>query len=157
MLKLQQKFLCKMNRETIDLNHTLTVPSLDCFRRWRRLRTLRHICGKLDGFPGPNKRENRKTLSGRKSGNNSRTSTFAYFDGSIAASGVSNFLSGAFESDLLSSSQLSERAASWLNKILEKMFQKFQIYVTYLSCDFNGRLGGGIRSLSLDVIWGAEK
>lgn len=33
------------------------------------------------------------TLSGRKSGNNSVTSTLAYFDGSMAANGVSSLLS----------------------------------------------------------------
>lgn len=66
--------------------------SIECRFR-RRRRTLRHICGKLDGLPGPNSREKRRTLSGLKSGNISRTSTFAYLEGSIAARGVDNFFS----------------------------------------------------------------
>lgn len=75
---------------------TRLEPSFDIFRRFRRFRTLRQICGKLDGLPGPKRRENRNTLSGRKSGNSSQTSTFAYFDGSIAANGVSSFFSMLF-------------------------------------------------------------
>lgn len=80
---------------------SLTRPSLDCLRLRRLRRTLRHICGKLDGLPGPKRREKRNTLSGRKSGNSSRTSTFAYFDGNIAANGVSNFRSDFVSSPLL--------------------------------------------------------
>lgn len=75
---------------------TRLEPSFDNFRRFRRFRTLRQICGKLDGLPGPKRRENRNTLSGRKSGNSSQTSTFAYFEGSIAANGVSSFFSMLF-------------------------------------------------------------
>lgn len=82
------------NSSEIRFNHrTFTRPSRDGFRFRRFRRTLRHICGKLVGFPGPNNRENRSTLSGRKSGKSSQTSVFAYFDGSIAANGVSNFRS----------------------------------------------------------------
>lgn len=79
------------------------LPSLDCFLFRRLRRTLRQICGRLVGLPGPNRRENRSTLSGRKSGKSSRTSTFAYFDGNIAANGVSSF----FSPPLSSSSDLS--------------------------------------------------
>lgn len=71
----------------------LTRLSRDCFRFLLFLRTLLQICGKLVGFPGPNNRENLNTLSGRKSGKISRTSTFAYLDGSIAANGVSSLRS----------------------------------------------------------------
>lgn len=89
----------------------VTFPlSRDCFLFRRFRRTLRHICGKLVGLPGPNSLEKRSTLSGRKSGNKSRTSTFAYFDGNIAANGVSNFRSSAlsisdlsFDSDFVES------------------------------------------------------
>lgn len=74
---------------------TLEDPSCDIFRRPRRLRTLRQICGKLEGLPGPKSREKRSTLSGRKSGKSSRTSMFAYLEGNIAAKGVSSFFSVA--------------------------------------------------------------
>lgn len=107
--------------------HVLTRPSLDCFRRRRFFLTLLHICGKLDGLPGPKRRENRSTLSGRKSGNSSRTSTLAYLDGSIAASGVSNLLS-AFISAVSAESDFALSELVWV---------------------FNGILGGGISSLSL--------
>lgn len=90
----------------------LTRFSRDCFRFRRFLRTLRQICGKLVGLPGPNSRENRRTLSGRKSGKSSRTSTLAYFDGNIAASGVSSLRSAFFPSS--PEPVLSDLYESWL-------------------------------------------
>lgn len=110
----------------------LTRFSRDCFRLRRFFRTLLHICGRLVGLPGPNRREKRSTLSGRKSGNSSRTSTFAYFDGSIAANGVSNFRSF--------SRSLSRFASS--PESLSDLFD------SWLICVFSGMLGGGINALS---------
>lgn len=105
----------------------LTRPSRDCFLRRRFFLTLLQICGKLDGLPGPKRRENRSTLSGRKSGKSSRTSTLAYLDGSIAASGVSNFLSA----------------------LISAVSAESDFALSELNWDFNGILGGGISSLSL--------
>lgn len=126
----------------------LTRNSRDCFLFLRFRRTLRHIWGKLVGLPGPNNRENLNTLSGRKSGNSSRTSTFAYFEGSIAANGVSNFFSPCLSSP---PSDFVESVLFKHKKLFNFIRPYYEFCDVYLIWDLNGKLGGGINSVSLSV------